>query len=399
MAYFSPYIDTTGMHIPTYEDTRNDLINQMKQIFGDDIYVDEDSADYQMISIFAKKIFDTNCLAQLAYNNRTPLNAIGVGLDNCVVYANIHRKPATYSEVELTITGNPSTVIQNGEASDGSVVWSLPEEVVIPEAGTITVECHSKEKGNFGAMPNTINQIVTPTYGWLSVTNNYAASPGLDIESDASLRGRYGMSTRLPSQTVFEGMIAALENLENVTRVVGYENDTGLESTASVPGNIPAGLPAHSVTFVVEGESDDTVATTILNSKTPGCYTNGTTAVELETITGNVNTIRFYRPTYDTVKVKVELVKLGGYNADYVNKIKQAVSDYISSMKLGENVYRSIIWSVATSTMDSIKSPAFSVTDIKFSTDGGTTYSSSDVIQNFYNAAVTTTSDVVVEVS
>jgi hypothetical protein len=196
---------------------------------------------------------------------------------------------------------------------------------------------------------------------------------------------------------VFEGMIASLENLEDVTRVSGYENDTG--STSDGTTGIPSGLPPHSVTFVVEGDEDDNVATAILNSKTPGCYTNGTTEVELETITGNVNIIRFYRPTYDTVKVKVSLVKLGGYNPEYETKIKNSISEYIASMNLGENIYRSIIWSVATSAMDSIKSPAYSVSDVQFSTDGGTTYSQSDVIQNFYNAAITNVSDVTVEVS
>ena len=65
MAYFPPYIDETGMHIPTYSDIRDDLISSMKEIFGNDIYIDEDSQDYQQISIFAKKIFDTNALALL----------------------------------------------------------------------------------------------------------------------------------------------------------------------------------------------------------------------------------------------------------------------------------------------------------------------------------------------
>ena len=60
MAYFNPYIDGTGIHVPTYNDIRDELISQMKQIFGSDIYIDEDSMDYQQISIFAKKIYDAN---------------------------------------------------------------------------------------------------------------------------------------------------------------------------------------------------------------------------------------------------------------------------------------------------------------------------------------------------
>ena len=99
MAYFTPFIDETGLHIPTYTDIRDELISKMKTIFGDDIYIDPDSMDYQQVSIFARKIYDTNCLAQLVYNNRTPITAIGVGLDNDVVYAGIKRKPATNSIV------------------------------------------------------------------------------------------------------------------------------------------------------------------------------------------------------------------------------------------------------------------------------------------------------------
>ena len=101
MAYFAPYIDATGMHIPTYTDIRDDLISKMKEIFGNDIYIDEDSQDYQQISIFAKKIFDTNALALLVYNNRTVNTAIGVGLDNLCAIAGIVRKAATYSTTNV----------------------------------------------------------------------------------------------------------------------------------------------------------------------------------------------------------------------------------------------------------------------------------------------------------
>ena len=389
MAYFTPFIDETGLHIPTYTDIRDELISKMKTIFGDDIYIDPDSMDYQQVSIFARKIYDTNCLAQLVYNNRTPITAIGVGLDNDVVYAGIKRKPATNSTVQLTISGDAGTVINKGEASDGTSSWVLPDVVTIPDNGIITVQATSKEPGNIGALPNTINKVVTPVYGWLSVINNTAAQPGTNIETDASLRGRVAMGTRQPSQTVFEAMWASIESIDEVTRVRGYENDTGTMSTGTQPPGVPANLPPHSVTFVVEGGEETQVATEIWNKKTPGCYTNGTTEVQLVSVTGNVFTIRYYKPTYKQVYVKVSLMKLAGYNDEYANKIKQAISEYILGMQLAENVYRSIIWSVATSAMDSINTPAFSVTDVQFSTDD-ISYSPADVLQLFYEAANTT---------
>ncbi len=389
MAYTAPYIDETGLHIPLYTDIRDELISQMKSIFGEDIYIDNDSMDYQQISIFARKIFETNALLQLVYNNRTPITATGVGLDNICVLGNIQRKPATRSTVQLTITGEPSTVINKGECSDGVNDWILPDVVTIPDSGTIVVEATSKKEGNIPALPNTIVQILSPVYGWYSVTNNYAAQAGTDVESDASLRGRYSLGTRGTSATVFEGILSKVDANAGVTRLKGYENDTGNTSTESEPGNIPAGLPPHSITLVVEGGDDHEIAESIYTNKTPGCYINGTTSVELISDTGNVNIIRFYRPTYKTVYVKVSVKKLSGWNDEYKEKIKQAISDYIQNMSIAENVYRSVIWSVGTQAMVDINNPAYSIQDIQFSTDN-VTFSPADIIEDFNNAAQTT---------
>ena len=390
MAYFNPYIDGTGIHVPTYNDIRDELISQMKQIFGSDIYIDEDSMDYQQISIFAKKIYDTNSLAVMVYNNRTANTAIGVGLDNLCALVGIQRNPATYSTIHLTITGTPNTVIKNGQATDGDSVWDLPAEVTIPDTGQIVVECNSHEKGYFLALPNTVNTIKTPVYGWLGVTNTYQSTPGIDEETDSHLRGRYSQSTQLPELCAFDSMTASIQTVEGVSRVKGYENDTGEADSL--------GLPAHSVTYVVEGGEDESVAFQIYNKKTPGCYTNGTTAVNIESVAGNITVIRFYRPTYKPVYVKVSLKKLQGYNDVYVQNIKDAITNYVNNLQIAETVYRSVIWSVAIGQMGSILNPQYSITDIQLSVDGAT-YNQADIELDFYNAALTDADKITVEVS
>lgn len=390
MAYFNPYIDKTGLHTPTYEDIRDELISEMKQIFGTDIYIDSDSQDYQQVSIFAKKIYDTNALAVLIYNNRTANTAIGVGLDNLCALVGIYRQPATNSAVQVTVTGIPSTVITNGKVSDGETNWLLPESVTIPDSGQITVECNSEEKGYHLALPNTVTKIVTPVYGWLSVTNTYQSTPGVDEETDSHLRGRYSRSTQIPALCVFDGITASLQSLEGVSRVKGYENDTG------TPDEL--GLPAHSITFVVEGGDEEAIATQIYDKKTPGCYTNGTTEVEVSSVSGNVTVIRFYRPTYKPVYVKVSLKKLAGYNDIYEENIKNALVEYINNLEIAETVYRSVLWSVATSQMGSILSPQFAITDIQLSVDG-INYTQADIELNFYNASIAESDNIIVEVS
>lgn len=390
MAYFTPYIDDTGMHIPTYTDIRDDMIASMKTIFGSEIYIDEDTQDYQQISIFAKKVFDTYSLAMLVYNNRTVNTAIGVGLDNLCALVSIKRKPATYSTVQVTVTGDAGTVISGGQVTDGTHIWNIPSEVTIPSNGIITVLAQCNEAGDITAAPNTINTIVTPMYGWTSVINNYNAQPGVDVETDAELRARFHLATTSPSTTVFDGMVADVQGIPGVTRVKAYENNTNVTD--------PAWSPPHSVTFVVEGGDDTEVATSLYYKKTPGCYTNGTTEVPLTSPGGNITVIRFYRPTYVPVYVKVTLTRLSGYNDSYADDIKNAIVNYIDNIGIAENVYRSILWSIATSQMTSISSPSFSVTDVKLSTNGST-YSQADVQIDFNELASITTANITVEVN
>lgn len=395
MAYFSPYIDGTGMHIPLYQEIVDKLVEDMKQIFGDDIYLEADSQDYQQISIFARMIYDSYNLALLAYNNRTPKDAIGIGLDNIVALAGIQRKPATASTVVLTITGVDGTKISNGEVSDDNGnYWELPDEVIIPSNGIIDVTATSKEKGNVFALPNTITNINTPVYGWLSVTNKQASSAGIDVENDFELRGRFSLSVLGPSSSIFESLQESLAAIPGVTRVRGYENDTSATSTGTVPPNVPAGIPSHTISFVVEGGNDVDVATELYMKKTPGCGTFGTTTVKLQSVVGNILAVNFYRPKYTNVKVKITIKQLDGYTSDYVDKMQEAVSTYITEMSIAEALYNSVLISVALEAMNSKNYPAYTVTKVECSTDDGSTWSTNDVNQVYYGAFTCSKSDV-----
>ena len=51
MAYFAPYIDGTGLHMPTYEDRLSDLVTAYRSIFGIDSELSESVPDYQLLSV------------------------------------------------------------------------------------------------------------------------------------------------------------------------------------------------------------------------------------------------------------------------------------------------------------------------------------------------------------
>ena len=81
MSYFAPYIDASGLHMPTYEERLADLVSAYRSIFGIDSELSESVPDYQLLSVFAKALDDTSALVLQAYNSRNPLYASGNALD------------------------------------------------------------------------------------------------------------------------------------------------------------------------------------------------------------------------------------------------------------------------------------------------------------------------------
>lgn len=375
MSYFAAFVDSTGIHIPSYTDIRDYMVERAKSIYGNDIYLGNDSADYQLFSMFANIANDCNQSAVLSYNNRSPLGAVGQALDSIAKVNGIRRSPSTYSTVSVVITGTPSTVINGGIVQDVSGNrWNLPSTVTIGIGGTIEVIATSEVSGSIVANVGDVNIIVTIIAGWSSVTNNQAATIGTPVESDSMFRARQATSTAQPSQTVLEGLRGSIATVSGVTRHRVYENDT---STID-----PEGLPPHSVTCVVEGGNNEDIATSIINKKTLGTYTNGDVTVNIADSQGQTNTIRFFRPTYVDIDVVINVKALSGYTTAITESIKVNVSNYLSSLAIGDDLAISSLWGAALSVMPNLSQPNFSITAMTASRHGNTP-TTNDIVINF----------------
>lgn len=355
MTYFIPYVDDTGFHIPTYDDILQDLIDKAKSIFGNDIYLDNDSLDYQLISIFASKIYDDMQMAQLIDNNKSVSSAVGTALDSLVRLNGIIRTSASYSTCQVKVIGTGGTSIISGVVEDSSgYKWNLPSLVIIGSLGFSTVTATCQTLGAIPALVGDITSISTPTSGWLSVTNDVAAVVGQNVESDSALRARQAISTALPSRTLFQATIAAVAAIPGVTRYAAYENNTG-----NVDSN---GLAAHSIAFVVEGGSDEGIANAIYLNKGPGCGLNGTTTVTIVDDVYNYSLdIDFYRPSYVIIYVHILIHKLVGWVDDTEGLIHDAVFDYLNSLAIGQTLTVSGVEGAALSVLTNLSRPTFSI--------------------------------------
>jgi uncharacterized phage protein gp47/JayE len=333
----APTIDANGITAPTYADIFAWLQQQYEAIYGADAYLDPDSQDGQLLAVFANAFNDVNSICIGIYNSFSPSKAVGAALSSNVKINGLERGASSYSTADLLCVGQGGTTITNGIAKDeNNYQWALPSPVTIPPAGEITVTATCATIGAIAAPAGTISQIGTPTRGWQSVTNPADASEGEPVETDPALRQRQTVSTALPSQTVLEGIVGAIENIAGVTQCVPYENDTNLTDSN--------GIPPKNIALVIEGGDATAIANAIAVKKTPGGGTYGTTNIVVMNRYGMPITINFFRPTNAPVSAVVTLKALTGYTTATGAAIQAAVAAYINAVAIGGGAAQCVEW-------------------------------------------------------
>lgn len=321
------------MTIPSYQDILALFLGNFRTVYGQSVDLEPSTSDYQWISVLALAIADAMSTAQLAYNNRSPVTAIGAALDTVVELNGVLRKNATASTCQVTLFGVVGTVISNGVVGDvNGNVWNLPTPVTIGSGGQLVVTATCNVIGAINALPNQITSILSgATAGWTSVNNTVPAVPGQPVETDAALRGRQSLSVALPSQTILAGTVAAIAAIPGVTRYNVLENFTNASDSF--------GNPPHSVTAVVEGGTDLAVATAIFNNRGIGPLTNGTTTVSITDPNTSITIpISFDRPAYAPIYVTVNAHLLTGGTSATLAAISSAILAYLNGLQIGAAV-------------------------------------------------------------
>jgi len=355
-------LDANGITYDDYPTVLVKLQASYRQIYGDDVYLEADSQDGQWLAVVALAQYDLMQIASHLYSSFSPQTAQGDALSRNVKINGISRRVASNSTVDLRIVGQVGATITNGIAQDTQEQkWILPSQVVIPASGEITVTATAENAGDITAQANTVNKIATPTLGWQTVNNPQAATPGAAIEQDAELRRRQTYSVALPSKSIFEGTVGAVADVEGVTRVRGYENDSNITDANGIPG--------HHIAIVVEGGDAQAIADAIAIKKTPGTGTYGTTSVTTYDEYGMPNTINFYRPTVVQVAAQIDISPLPGYLSSYADEIKAAVAAMINGLGIGEDVLKSKLY-VPANLPCNVAFNTFDIVNVMLSRDG-----------------------------
>ncbi|MGK2829254.1 hypothetical protein ACSI5F_03995 [Ralstonia pseudosolanacearum] len=362
----APVISASGISAPAFSDVLSYIVAKYQGIYGSDVYLGNDSQDYQFLSAgIATPINDLNASIISAYNAYSPATAQQANLSSVVKINGLKRNTSGNSTVDQVIVGVAGTVISNGVTQDANGnKWSLPASVTIPPSGTITVTAICQTAGAVQAGIGAVNQIATPTNGWQSVTNAFAAAAGAPVETDSQLKARQAVSTALPSRTVLEGTVGSVWAIPGVTRVTPYENDTKVVDANGIPGN--------NIYLVVEGGDATAIAQAIAAKKTPGTGTYGTTTVSVTDAYGIAHPISFYRPTYDAITCAITLKALAGYTSTIGAAIQAAVAAYINAVVIGGAPSGYVEWDSALTAAKSVAGAnTFRITSLALSGPGG----------------------------
>ena len=369
-----PRFTPDGIQVQTFQEIYDELAAGYRAIYGEDINLDADSPDGQRVAIEAQLVLDAQSFGALEYNQRDPDFALGQSLNSIIKLSGITRRPATRSQVDVTVvTDRPLTLPVDYAVEDDLGQGWTTLAVRTLSAGATTVTLFSENFGAVEADPATVTQPVTVVIGVQSVTNPTAATVGIDEETDQELRIRRNRSLETPTSSSTGRMFTALANLPNVTDVAVYENDTDVTDAD--------GIPAHSLWVVVEGGSVADIVEAMTKNKTGGKGMVGSvTGSFLEdvirpngTIFTIIHTMTFDRP----VDVPV-LVRLNATRKDAADPVDEAlISQAIAhrSFNIGENLLAGDLYRLAFNAGEN-----FIPTNLEVSKDSGATYTDGRIV-------------------
>lgn len=177
-----------------------------------------------------------------------------------------------------------------------------------------------KVVGPFEQPAFSLDTIVVPIPGWDKVSNPVKASIGNYRETDEELRERFRNSKFFQAANIIEALLDGLRNVQDVTDVMIYENDTDAVNSL--------GVPPHSFLTLVLGGINTEVAESIWQNKPTGIPSVGTTTVQITDSQGLQHPISFKRPTQKFVQVTVDVSNIDGLPGDAETTIRQNILDY-----------------------------------------------------------------------
>lgn len=388
-------LTTTGFVPKTLQIVRDEINALLRAAFGASIKLHNKSGLGQIVGIFSEPIAQLWALGEAINSQQDPDKATGTGLEAVSVLTGTFRPAATYSTVNVVLTGVPTTPVPatnkirtdstdvefqtNGDwtiaavsawvtatvyavddrvTNDGKVYQCVTagtsagtgpdtEEEVIDDGtaqwtflgeGTGAVDAVAKATvtGPVQAFARDITTIVNQVVGWNGVINLTDANVGRDIATDSELRLLRELELAAAGSTPANALRAELLRVPDVVSATVFYNNTD-ETDAD-------GVPPHSVEALVRGpetpdsDFDQSIFDALLAGVAAGVRTHGSVSGFATDDEGTEHVMKFSRPTSVPIYVVITVIKdADEYPADGDDQIKQAIVAWGDEQTTGKN--------------------------------------------------------------
>jgi len=370
-----------GYQRRTYDEILTDKIQRAKELLGEDIDTSDQSVLGKYIRINAYDQATAEEEIEQVYFARFPHTASGQSLDRLCVFAGISRNPATSAEYSVKVTGTAGHTIPAGFlfATDTDVTYWTTEDYTIGEDGTCMGRVLCTEPGSIGNLSNAsaIFRIVNPDARVESVQGVAILTAGVDEESDADLRLRFSSAVEGGGSCNENAIRAAILRVPTVQFATVISNNTD-ETDAE-------GRPPHSFeAYVLGGEDyEQDIAAAIFDKRPIGIQTVGQKTVTIIDVCGNERVVNYSPAEKVQIRVKATIKTTSAFASDGVAQIQAAVAKYINGLGIGKTLVLSAIYGHIYGVTG-----VQEVTTLELSTDGGSSYGTSNVAVPEYGIAI-----------
>ena len=318
------YVVNTGTIIPDTSTTKDEVIAEFREIFGQDFIVDDETPEGAWINA------ETLARQAVARNNSAVANQInpslsgGSFLDSLWSLTGGQRTAQTRSVVNATMTGIAGTIIPAGaQARSGENIFFLVNSAVIGTGGSVTAEFNAMAFGQIECPANSLTAIVNAVLGWETVTNAAAATLGLEQESDQRSKFRRRNELALIGRSIAFAVRSNVSAVPGVRSLTFRENEQNIQRT--IDGIV---LKPNSIWACIDGGADTGIGAALLRSKTGGTDWNGAqSVVVMEPESGQQYTVNFDRPTNISMLFRVT-VRAPNTVSDPETSVRTAILNY-----------------------------------------------------------------------
>lgn len=355
-----------GLEVDSFREIFETLSDDYKEIYGQDIDLDQDSPDGQRVAIEAQARTDIEAALQWLYSQMDPDFNTG---DMQQIIAKLHglyMRPGSRSQRDLVVNTDRPVLLYSGYKirDQANQVWFVRQNVTVP-AGTTTVTFFAQNFGKVtGLVTDTFTQL-TPEQGVLGFSSDSDVVVGRDEETPEEFRQRRNRSLENPATGSTGAIFAKVANLAGVTDLNIDENDTKADDEVT-------GIPANSIWLVVEGGAVSEIVEVMVKQKGGGTGTKGSvTGRYIETLVrpdGSTlqiaHDMQFDRPIYKPLHIQLRAKRKKTNDPVDIDSLKEALASRV--MHVGESIDANEFYEDGYG----VSRVNFTLTDLQISDDG-----------------------------